>query len=417
MKRSYSLKDFDQIPSAKEIVGDSVKVTELPSLEEVKTLASWTSEMLEKFNKDQNWFIGHDKHDRSAALSELAYFGAERGWTDEQIATVLYDADDRWGKYKGRRNRDRLLLDLINRARQKHGYNAPENIDLSKLIASANQTAQLVGEEQKLVYGFQDFVESEFRVEWVLDQLLAQGGFGLVVAHPGVGKTQFCIAMGLHLALGMEYFLRWENKAGQKKVLFLSLEMGAAPLNLFMGTIGGGYDNKTGMNRNFLVAPLGTPIPLDTKEGQAFLDNLMDEYMPDVVIIDSLQKVMSKELTDEQGVKNLIHYLSRLRSKYGCSLVVVHHNRKKPNEGAKKHISELSDVYGSTYLATDVDFVLSLQPEETGLLTVRELKNRLGKMLEPFEIVRDDKTLGFSLDLSGLAEKFSRGDDDNVPDI
>ena len=417
MKRSYQLSDFDQVPSAKEIVGDSVKVDQLPSLEEVKTLASWTSDMLEKFNKDQDWFTGEDKHDRSAALSELAYFGAERGWTDDQIATVLYDADDRWGKYKGRRNRDRLLLDLINRARSKHGYNAPENVDLSKLIASANQTAQIVGEsESKLVYGFQDFVESEFKVEWVLDQLLAQGGFGLVVAHPGVGKTQFCIAMGAHLALGMDNFLQWENKGGQKKVLFLSLEMGAAPLNLFMGIIGKGYTNKLRMNRNFLVAPLGTPIPLDTKEGQAFLDNLMDEYMPDILIIDSLQKVMSKELTDEQGVKNLIHYFARLRNKYGCSLVVVHHNRKKPNETAKKHITELSDVYGSTYIATDVDFVLSLQPEDTGLLTVRSLKNRLGKMTEPFEIVRDDKTLGFSLDLSGLAAKFSRGDDD-VPDI
>jgi len=63
------------------------------------------------------------------------------GWQDDQIAAILYDADDRWGKYKHRRDRDRRLTDFVNRARQKHGYNSLENVDLTKLISSANQTA------------------------------------------------------------------------------------------------------------------------------------------------------------------------------------------------------------------------------------------------------------------------------------
>lgn len=406
--KTYTLDDFSHIEPVKRHVEQLLQVGDLPPIDEVKALASWNSEMLEKFNRPGEYFQPQPdgtKKDRSAAMAELAYMGAEQGWTDEQIAAILYDADDRWGKYKKRRDRDRRITDFINRARQKHGYNAPQNIGIKSLIESANQTAPVIG-ESKLIYGFTEFVDAEFRIEWLLDGLLAQGGLGLVTGFPGTGKTQFSIAVGAHLALGQREFLKWENVGGSKKVLFLSLEMGAAPLNHFMGSIAKGYDDKVSLNRNFLVAPFGTPMPLDTPEGQSFFDTIMADYMPDVVIIDSLQKISSKELTDEQAVKTLIHYLSGVRSKYNSAMLVIHHNRKKPNDGQKKGV-ELSDVYGSTYITTDVDFVLSLKTEETNVLTVDTLKNRLGRTVDPFLITRNEETLGFSADLSHMKEQFS----------
>lgn len=408
--KTYSLDDFAKVQPVKKLVSDSIDLGKLPPIDEVKALAHWSTEMLEKFNRPGVYFERKPdgtKEDRSAAMAELAYLGTERGFTDEQIAAVLYDADERWGKYKNRNDRHRRLVDFINRARQKHGYAGPPEVSMVSLITSANQSAPIMG-ESKLVYGFTEFVDAEFRIEWTLDQLLAQGGLGLVTGFPGTGKTQFCIAVGAHLAIGEPKFLKWDNLGGAKKVLFLSLEMGAAPLNHFMGIIGKGYTEKTKLNRNFLVAPFGAPMPLDTIEGQTFLDQLMTDYMPDIVIVDSLQKISSKELTDEQAVKTLIHYLSSVRSKFKCSMLVIHHNRKKPNDGQKKGV-ELSDVYGSTYITTDVDFVLSLRVEEQNLLQVETLKNRLGKVLDPFQIVRDDETLGFGLDLSKLHENYGGG--------
>jgi predicted ATP-dependent serine protease len=331
------------------------------------------------------------------------------GWADEQIATVLYDADDRWGKYKFRRDRERRITDFINRARQKHGYNSLENVDLTRMIQSANQTAPVMG-ESKLIYGYQDFVDAEFKIEWILSGLLAQGGFGLITGYPGTGKTQFSIALGAHMALGNKKFLTWDNVAGKKKVLFLSLEMSAAPLNLFMGTIGKAYDDKNTLNRNFLVAPFGTPINLDTPEGQIFFDQIMNDHMPDILVIDSLQKISSKELTDEQAVKNLIHYLSVVRAKYSCAMLMIHHNRKKPNDGQKKGV-ELSDVYGSTYITTDVDFVVSLKTVEGNLLQVDTLKNRLGPTFDAFTITRNPDNLSFSTDLGNIFNQFAKDND------
>jgi len=408
----YGLDAFAHIPSVRKLVDTSLAFGILPPIDEVKVLAKWTPEMLEKFNRPAAEFTGPDKRDRSFAMSELAHMGAEMGWTDEQIASMLYDIDDRWGKYKTRRDRNTRLTDFINRARQKHGYNSLDKVDITNLIKSANQTAPVMG-ESKLVYGYQDFVEAEFKIDWILDGLLAQGGFGLITGFPGTGKTQFSIAVGAHLAIGMPNFLKWHNSGGSKKILFLSLEMGAAPLNLFMTTIGKGYPDKRELNRNFLVAPFGMPIHLDSPEGQVFLDKLMDEHMPDILIIDSLQKVSSKELTDEQAVKNLVHYLSMVRNKYSCAMLMIHHNRKKPNDGQKKGV-ELSDVYGSTYITTDVDFVVSLKTQETGLLTVDMLKNRLGPTIDSFNMARDNETLGFSLDLSTIHSQFFKQAEDDI---
>jgi DNA replication protein DnaC len=409
VKTEYGIEDFAHIPSARKIVSTDLVIGELPSLDDVKVLARWTPELLEKFNRDASYFAGPPKRDRSAAMSELAHLGAEFGWSDENIAVVLYDADNRWGKYKHRRDRERRVTDFINRARQKHGYNSLENVDLTKLINSANQSAPVMG-ESKLVYGYQDFVDAEFKIEWVLSGLLAQGGFGLITGYPGTGKTQLSIALGAHMALGEKKFLTWDNVAGNKKVLFLSLEMSAAPLNHFMGTIGKAYDNKNTLNRNFLVAPFGTPINLDTPEGQIFFDQIMNDHMPDILVIDSLQKISSKELTDEQAVKNLIHYLSTVRAKYSCAMVMIHHNRKKANDGQKKGV-ELSDVYGSTYITTDVDFVLSLKVVEGNLLQVDTLKNRLGPTFDAFNITRNPDNLSFTTDMGNIFNQFAKDND------
>jgi predicted ATP-dependent serine protease len=409
VKTRYSLEDFAHIAAARKIVSTDLVLGDLPPLEDVKALATWTPEFLEKFNRDHKYFAGPPKKDRSAAMSELAHMGAELGWPDEHIAAALYDADDRWGKYKYRRDRDRRITDFINRARQKHGYNALQNVDLTKMIQSANQTTPVMG-ESKLIYGYQDFVDAEFKIEWILQGLLAQGGFGLITGYPGTGKTQFSIALGAHMALGDKKFLTWDNVAGNKKVLFLSLEMSAAPLNHFMGTIGKGYSDKNTLNRNFLVAPFGTPINLDTPEGQVFFDQIMNDHMPDILVIDSLQKVSSKELTDEQAVKNLIHYLAMVRAKYSCAMLMIHHNRKKPNDGQKKGV-ELSDVYGSTYITTDVDFVLSLKTVDGDLLQVDTLKNRLGPTFEPFNITRNPEDLSFTTDLGNIFNQFAKDND------
>jgi RecA-family ATPase len=129
-----------------------------------------------------------------------------------------------------------------------------------------------------------------------------------------------------------------------------------------------------------------------------------------VVILDSLQKIISKEATDESSAKGLMHFLSTLKARYGCSIVVVHHNRKRPNEGKVKHVVSLSDVFGSVFLTAEPDFVVNIDKRGKGEVDIKMLKNRYGPDDHHFVATRD-ANLQLHDELRDLKENF----DDDEP--
>lgn len=402
--KSYSLDAFSALPSQKDAIKEEIELTSLPDIELVQKEAQWTDDMVELFEKDRE-----EVEDRSSALARMAYSAAEMGWSDEQIMSVLYALDDRWGKYTARRKatRDNIILNLVSRAREKVGYSKVD-INLSKFLGDPETPTVDVSVNggSKLVWGFQDFVEADFPINWMIEGLLPEQGLGMITGFPGSGKTQFALQLGAQLALDHEKFLKWPIIGQDHKVLFVSLEMGPAPFHLFSETIGQSYEDKPKLNTRLRLAPLGEPIPLDTKAGQHFLDNLLEEERPTLLIIDSLQAAMSKEMTDEISAKNLMHYLMRTKSHYNCAIVLIHHNRKKSAEAKRNDITELSDIYGSVMFTANADFALGLSKKsESNFLSVHSLKIRLGIEPPPFEVIRDEH-LHFSMEFENIMENF-----------
>jgi len=89
----------------------------------------------------------------------------------------------------------------------------------------------------------------------------------------------------------------------------------------------------------------------------------------------------------------------------------VHHNRKRPND-ANKHVVSQSDVFGSVFIAAEVDMILNLDKEEKGTVDVRLLKNRYGPDDTHFVASRDT-FLQLHDDLRDLEDNFD--DDDDAP--
>lgn len=401
----YSLDDFAAIPKPEQYVSSAIAFGDLPTMEETKRRAKWDSDLLEIFDDDPT----KKKFDRSMAMTHFAYSAAENGWSDEQMLVALRDIDDRWKKYVNRTDRDsRFLVPMIDRARKKVGYDVPD-IDIKSLL-SGRSAANM--QDRIKVYGANEFAEADFHVDWLLENLLPENGLGLITGYPGVGKTQLAIQMGCHLALGRDSMLRWPNKSGKNKVLFLSLEMGPNGLHMIWNKIMDGYDDdRQLLDRNFKVYPIGEPVPLDSEAGQRFVNELMEEWKPDILILDSLQKIISKEATDESSAKALMHFLSTLKSRYGCSILLVHHNRKRPND-ANKHVVSQSDVFGSVFIAAEVDFILNLDKKEKGTVDIRILKSRYGPDDTHFIASRDEH-LQLHDDLKNLEDNFD--DDDDAP--
>lgn len=387
---------FNALGTPERLVADRIVLGDIPPLAEVFMDGRWPEAFRRVFNytKDEAGTASPDG--RSGTLASLGYFGAENGFTDEQIYAILLDADNRWEKYKGRHDQEKRLVEIIARARAKHGYMAPSDITLDGIIG----TDAPVVTDKKMVYSFRELADLDIKVDWMLQGLLRNEGVGIITGAPGVGKTQLAIQLGAHVALGWD-FIGWKNLTTPKKVLMFSLEMDLVPLSIFWRAIKGEYATQIeDLHRNFQIVPLGEGIPFESKQGQMFVDKIIEQQQPDLVIIDSLQKITAKELSDEVAVKMMLEFSDKMRIKHHTAMVFVHHNRKKSADAS--NVADLDELYGSRYIGANVEFAVTLRRIDKKIVNVTEVKNRLGETRDSFDIMRNEH-LQYALGRENLA--------------
>lgn len=393
--RRYELADFAGIPVVEaEPTLSNQSLDNIPELSSFGADVDWCDELIELYETDV-------PADRSFALMEAAYLAAEDKWEDPQIISLLYELDDRWGKFSSRpeKTRNKIILDILERARVKVGYEGRQLADVGGFL-EPHSTAIM---DETEVLGFGDFVSRSYPINWIFDGLLAYGGSGIMAGWPGAGKTSLSLQMAASAALGKD-FLRWSS-TGAVKVLYLSLEMAAPPLHLFVSSAQEHYTKAElkQLNENLLLAPFGVPLHVDKKEGYERLSELLDKHQPDVVFIDSLSMTTPKDLTDEEAMKTLFDGLAVVRQETETAFVIIHHNRKKAADAQKSKRVELSDIYGSTYITAKVDFAVNLtKMEEKNVVQLDTLKNRLGIEPDPFELIRSNMQFTDPTNMAGF---------------
>lgn len=396
---SYPLAGFDFLTPPPQLVTEAIVIDDLPAVEPLIAKYTWDEVHFELFMLPKV-----EEGSRSSALMRLGYFCIETGMTDTEAYAILFNADERWGKYKGRQDQKRRLVDIIDRARQKHP-NPVGDLSFQGLLGTEDRVEQGKG----LIFGFKDFIESDISVEWVIKDLLEVGGFGMIASMPGVGKTQMSIQLGIACALGIN-FLHWEVMKPQK-VVFLSLEMSHVSLKMFLETISKGYSPEqiALLQENFIVIPIGQSIGLDTKQGMAFVESLLDEIRPDGVITDSIGKASLEDLNDKTA-RTLNEKFAHLRSRYNVWMWFIHHNRKASDNNKKP--TELSDVYGSVYITADMTSVLILWPVGDRIEVI-PVKTRLAPDKAPFTVSRDENLFFSAFDTEEINIEDSRSSDGN----
>lgn len=404
----YSVGDFEHIPTPADTIREKIDLDALPSIEDVRALATWDADLLELFDT-----TGEDARkagwDRSGGLARIAYKGAELSWDDSQILSALLDADSRWGKYKGRTTQLKILEELVNRARAKIGYDVVSDKQiLSKLLK--DKPDQVEDEEEEIP----DFLSVgqinaiPGRDDWTIKGLLTKNGIGLCVGRPGTGKTQAMLQAAADLATGRQEFLGYELSGEPKKVLFLSLEMSVFQLQHFTTHLATNYPEPE-LNKNLVIYGKGEPVYFNQEEGQRLVDSWLDDYKPDVVIVDSLSQATT-DLSSDDEMSKLFAFLKALRRYHSFGMIFVHHHRKKANDAqSRKQANTQSDIYGSYQIAATIDFAIDLEDrgDENGYLDMHLLKARYVPVGDPVKIMRSD-TLHFSLaeiDLSHLTQQ------------
>lgn len=381
----YSIAEFDKLPKVKEQVAEHLNLGEIPEMFQVFAQYPWDKLHTDIFQKEKQDFWNEESKDfqsRGNAMVRLAYFCAEIGMNDESIYAVLNDADKRWGKFTGRRDRETRIVEMLVKARSKYP---------SALIVAVQDTVT----ELKPVYGFKSFLASEFKFDWIYEGFIPKNTINFISARSGAGKSRFIMQLMVALALGQDFLgYKLVDKTPRRTMLF-SLEMGGPILKKFTESLAEAIDPTEEeldmLEENFKLLPAGEVLSLSSVEGDSFFKAMLDEYQPEIVFIDAMSSLDHDELSEAVS-KKIMGKLKRYLNTHGVTFYIVHHNKKTDAASINKPPT-LNDFYGNTYGATDAASILSLWKNPNGSadhIELHELKTRIGVAPDP--IVLDSRS-------------------------
>ena len=265
---------------------------------------------------------------RSQFLYKIAHELAEIGCNHTQIASIIWYIDDRIHKFTERADRLVRISELASLA--LHAVTSEEQINLYTLTDVLNHTEDL---------------------EWIYDKWLHNQGLMIVTGAPGVGKTQFCLQLMSAFSVGGKFIT---SELTQRKVLFWSLEMDVRELKFILRQQSNEYKSIAEVSKNVRI--------MDEPGSLLQYEELLEEFRPGVLIIDSLFELSDGSLNDGSEVIQLTRWLKRMRKKYDCAIVMIHHNRK--GSGTNKKPNKLEDMFGSVVLNKEIDTAFCLWQEE-----------------------------------------------------
>jgi len=211
------------------------------------------------------------------------------------------------------------------------------------------------------------------RPDWLVEPFLARGRAHALYAAPKLGKSLLLLELSAALATGRAVL---DQPAGPPmRVLYVDEEMTEDDVRDRLADLGYGADDDLDHLAYYLLPNLP---PLDTAVGGAALVELATAHGADLVVIDTLGRVVAGPENEADTVRNFFrHTGSRLKAA-GMTLIRLDHAGKDLERGQR----------GSSAKADDVDVVWNLSARDAHRLTLRATHRRMSWVPETVELER-----------------------------
>lgn len=204
---------------------------------------------------------------------------------------------------------------------------------------------------------------------WIVKHFIPVEGIAFIGGDSGTGKSFLALYISICCSLGLPF----DTMAVQQcKVLYLDEENKRPAMKTRLKSLLKGK-NLSAISLPKLYFSISNDIIFD-KDGQKKLDNKIEEFKPNLIIIDSLVRFVDGNENDAKDMREVYSYLKKLITKHKCSFLILHHTIK--GGGDKKFA-----LRGSGDLVAFADVVMMISGDKN--LRITQAKNRHEKPIEP----------------------------------
>ncbi len=197
-------------------------------------------------------------------------------------------------------------------------------------------------------------------LSWVIPGLLPEKETIVLAGAPKAGKTLLAIDAAYAIATGESYFLGEATKRG--KVLLVSTDESANSTKAKL------------INRGFRRGDKGCIKVLTTWDitQMGTLEALLEDFRPDLVIIDSLRRINKGSEISENSAEfaDAIYTLKETLERYGASGILIHHTNKNPEALGVHRLRGSSAIAGAVWGTWQLDQIPKPDPNNKKKLII-----------------------------------------------
>ena len=228
--------------------------------------------------------------------------------------------------------------------------------EVDDLLKAINRSTN---QEELKSYTLDDLFDLESEgLSWVIPELLPKGETIILAGSPKAGKSLLAIDAAFAIATGESHFLGETVQRG--KVLLVSCDESLQSTKSKL--------IKRGFRRGDSIEVL----PQWTIDRLHELEQKIEDYRPDVVIIDSLKRITHGSQISENSAEfaDNIYTLKELFAKYSCSGILIHHANKNNEATGVNKLRGSSAIAGAVWGTWQIDHILRPDPNNKKKLVI-----------------------------------------------
>lgn len=274
--------------------------------------------------------------DRSKRLWELEHLLLDAGCTPADVFVLVRGTV--WNKYAGQRREARMLWQEIARASANRPLPAPK---APKAVAKAPAPS---AKGKLRTVTFHDLMTRSLpRASWLVEGIWSDGAHGMIGGESKSFKTLLYLDLAVSVASGTPFLNRFnvprtgrvliiqeENDAGdiQDRLMRISSSRGVGPSLQVNGNTPNDPTLDFGHKLSIDLAN-NTGFALNDEDCMRALETYMKQHNPVLVVLDPLYLLTPGMNEDsQQEMTPILSRLLKLKQKYNCGIMIVHHYHK-----------------------------------------------------------------------------------------